>query len=601
MKFYLRDRWKIQQKIGYGYGVAIAIGLIGSLSGMLIADYFQGQGLLRLEDAQKQSKLLSEFERHTEAFALYATRLGLLSPQTPEFDAQYTRMQIALERAEVLRYELQDFLDSEPRWVAGSPGQILQTVEEYTNYLIDCQHQLEMGLLDAAVTGKSDVLNQKLSSLVSGEVATAFDTYHDAVIEISAIARAQEQRAGLDMETAQGLEKLIIVLSMFGSAAIAGVLAWRTTRAIANPLEQVTQMAQQAAQESDFTLRAKMVSDDEIGVLAQSLNELIERVAQYTQELEQSAHEATVQADKLSQTLNVLRRTQAQLVQTEKMSSLGQMIAGIAHEINNPVSFIYGNINYIQQYVQDLLSLVDTYEQAYPERSPELQQRYETLDLDFVREDLPKLLSSLTLGAERIRSIVLSLRIFSRLDEADIKTAALHDGLDSTLVILNNRLKAQPDRPAIEVVKNYEQLPKIECYPGHLNQVFMNILSNAIDALEQRYQQQAESKSTEDPIKPAWQPKIILHTQQVDGYVHVIFSDNGAGIPDAIRDKIFDPFFTTKPVGQGTGLGMSISYEVIVKKHLGSIDVWSTPDEGTTFRIELPIQLSDRKLAESSS
>jgi signal transduction histidine kinase len=590
VKFYLRDRWKIHQKIGYGYGVAIAIGLIGSLSGMLVADYFQGQGLNRLEDAQQQSKLLADFARQTETFTLYATRLGSLSPGTQDFEGQYARMQVALEQAEVLRYEIEGFLNNDPSWVAGEPDPILQTIDGYIRYLVDCQNQFEAGLLDAAIAGESDVLNQKLASLVSGEVATQLDDYHDAVIEISAIARAQEQRASLEMETAQGLEKLIIVVSIFGSTAIAGVLAWQATRAIANPLEQVTQVAQQAAQQSDFSLRAKVTSDDEIGVLAQSLNALIERVAQYTQELEQSATEATLQADKLSQTLNVLRRTQTQLVQTEKMSSLGQMVAGIAHEINNPVSFIYGNISYIQQYVQDLLRLVDAYEQAYPERSPELQQCYETLDLEFLREDLPKLLSSLTLGSERIRSIVLSLRIFSRLDEADIKTVNLHDGLDSTLIILNNRLKAQPNRPEIQIIKDYDRLPLVECYPGHLNQVFMNVLANAIDALEERYQHETQTNAAPS----SWQPKLILKTEQTNGYIHIVISDNGCGISDAIRDKIFDPFFTTKPVGQGTGLGMSISYEIIVKKHLGSIDVWSTSGEGTTFRIELPLNLGDR-------
>ncbi|MBD2292708.1 amino acid permease [Anabaena sphaerica FACHB-251] len=271
----------------------------------------------------------------------------------------------------------------------------------------------------------------------------------------------------------------------------------------------------------------------------------------------------------------------AQLVQIEKMSSLGQLVAGIAHEINNPVSFIYGNIHPANQYIQDLIRLIQLYQQHYPQPVTEIQNEIETIDLNFVLTDLPKLLNSMEVGSRRIKEIVLSLRNFSRLDEAEMKAVNIHEGIDNTLMILQNRFKATSDRPAIEVIKEYGKLPLVECYAGQLNQVFMNILANGIDALEESI---AKGKEIEEP-------QIQIHTQiTINEQVIISIKDNASGIPEHIQKHLFEPFFTTKPVGKGTGLGLSISYQIITEKHGGNLKCVSYPEMGTEFVIAIPLK-----------
>ena len=271
----------------------------------------------------------------------------------------------------------------------------------------------------------------------------------------------------------------------------------------------------------------------------------------------------------------------AQLVQSEKMSSLGQLVAGVAHEINNPVSFIYGNLTPANQYIQDLIKLIQLYQQHYPKPVPEIATEIVDMDLEFVITDLPKLLNSMEFGAERIKDIVLSLRNFSRLDEAEMKAVNIHEGIDSALMILRGRLKALPERPAIEVIQKYSQLPKVECYAGQLNQVFMNILANAIDVLEESL---INGSITDNA-------KIEIYTEITkDQQVIIRIQDNGVGIPENIQKRLFEPFFTTKPVGKGTGLGLSISYKIITEKHHGSLQCISTRGLGTEFIIRIPLK-----------
>ncbi len=281
----------------------------------------------------------------------------------------------------------------------------------------------------------------------------------------------------------------------------------------------------------------------------------------------------------LQRTLSELQQTQAQLVQSEKMSSLGLLVAGVAHEINNPVNCIYGNISYANQYVDDLLHLLSLYAEHYPEPVEEIREEIEATELDFLMEDLPKLLTSMKVGADRICAIVKSLRNFARHDEAQKKSVDLHEGIDSTLLILQNRLKPKGSFPGIEIEKHYGALPKIDCHAGKLNQVFMNILANAIDALEE-----------ETRLGQLSQPRIQIRTELVNSQrVRICLSDNGPGIPAAAKKQLFDPFFTTKPVGKGTGLGLSISYQIVVEQHGGTLECISAPGEGTTFAIEIPI------------
>lgn len=319
-----------------------------------------------------------------------------------------------------------------------------------------------------------------------------------------------------------------------------------------------------------------------IGVLG-TIEDITER-KQAEAALQQSEMQLRQQAQQLEQTLQELQQTQSQLVQTEKMSGLGQLVAGVAHEINNPVNFIHGNLTHANQYIQDLLNLVELYQQYYPQPCPEIQAETAAIDLDFLMEDLPKLLASMRVGTERIQKIVRSLRNFSRMDEADMKEVNIHEGLDSTLLILQNRLKAKPDHFGIQVVKNYGDLPPIECYAGQLNQVFMNILANAIDALEERDQQ----RSLEE-IR-AFPSTITIQTELRPGQrVRVRIQDNGPGMTEAVKQRLFDPFFTTKPVGQGTGLGLSISYQIVTERHKGLLQCHSEVGKGSEFWLEIPI------------
>lgn len=304
--------------------------------------------------------------------------------------------------------------------------------------------------------------------------------------------------------------------------------------------------------------------------------------------LRQSEMELRQKAQDLEDTLQKLQRTQTQLVQSEKMSSLGQLVAGVAHEINNPINFVYGNLVHASNYTQDLLNLLELYQKHYPEPDSEILVRAQMMDLEFVVEDLPKLLLSMNVGAERIQEIVRSLRSFSRMDEAEFKAVNLHEGIESTLLILQNRFKACAPSPEVMLIKDYGDLPPVECYASQMNQVFMNILSNALDALEDYALQQNALKESGEQ---AFQPCIHITTQvRQPNWVTIEFTDNGPGIPEALQRRIFDPFFTTKPVGKGTGLGMSISYQIVTERHRGRLSCHSVPSEGTTFTIEIPIQ-----------
>jgi PAS domain S-box-containing protein len=301
---------------------------------------------------------------------------------------------------------------------------------------------------------------------------------------------------------------------------------------------------------------------------------------------------ALTQAQKLEQTLQKLQKTQAQLVQSEKMSSLGQLVAGVAHEINNPVSFIYGNLIHADEYTQDILGLLKLYQQQYPNPTSEIESEIETIDLDFLIEDLPRLLDSMKVGAERICEIVGALRNFSRLAEAEMKAVDLHEGLDSTLMILHNRLKASGKHPEIQVIKEYGNLPKVECYAGQLNQVFMNLLTNAIDALDEQNQRRISSGDaslTTQEIQA--NPSLIRVRTEVrdNNQIAISITDNGPGMTEQVKARLFDPFFTTKPVGAGTGLGLSISYQIVVEKHGGQLLCFSELGKGTEFVIQIPL------------
>ncbi|NER81533.1 MAG: HAMP domain-containing histidine kinase [Leptolyngbya sp. SIO1D8] len=349
----------------------------------------------------------------------------------------------------------------------------------------------------------------------------------------------------------------------------------------------VTPLVQRISQtQRDIVLGSLVIVAGLYGVLFLFIRRADSLLKKQYQELQASEDRYRRQAQELEQALTELHQTEAQMLQSEKMSSLGQLVAGVAHEVNNPVNFIHGNLSHIQTYCEDLLSLIQLYEKDYPTPSETIQTETDEIELDFIREDLPKTLSSMKIGTHRIREIVSSLRNFSRLDEAEIKPVDIHTGLESTLVILNHRLKARPERPAIQVIKDYGQLPLVECYAGLLNQVFMNILSNAIDALEDDMKQQTVETRKENP------KHIRLHTSLVKSkeWVQIAIADNGSGMPQDVQKRVFEPFFTTKPVSKGTGMGMSISYQIVTDRHHGQLQCFSQTDKGTEFIIRIPLK-----------
>lgn len=337
--------------------------------------------------------------------------------------------------------------------------------------------------------------------------------------------------------------------------------------------------------------------DNEIELLQAVTDQIaiaIDQAKLYTQS-RIAAQTAQDKAQQLEAALLELQQTQAQLIQTEKMSSLGQLVAGIAHEINNPVNFIYGNISHASEYIQDLLHLIELYQQHYCPQTPEIHEQIYAIDLDFLKQDLPKILNSINMGAERIRQIVLSLRNFSRLDEDGMKAVNIHEGLDNTLLILQSRLKAKTGYPEIQVVKDYGNLPPVVCHAGQMNQVFMNLLTNAIDALEESFvishlSLVNNSKQRINDQGLMTSPTIRIRTYIEKNCVVIRIADNGLGMTEEVRKRLFDPFFTTKPVGKGTGMGLSISYQIVVKKHSGQLECISAPGEGAEFAIVIPLK-----------
>ncbi|MBE9226296.1 sensor histidine kinase [Phormidium sp. LEGE 05292] len=366
-----------------------------------------------------------------------------------------------------------------------------------------------------------------------------------------------------------------LLAAMGASAVLAAVVflfVKRLNRRLQPIMDECNLLAEASAKSEELMSR-----EDEIGRLTISFYNLLGQVTVNEKRLRR-------EMEKSAKAYQALQEAQAKLIQTEKMSSLGQLVAGVAHEINNPINFIYGNLPHAADYTQELLRLIELYQQKYPNPEPEIQDLEEEMDLEFLITDLRKIQSSMSIGANRIREIVLSLRNFSRFDEAEMKDVNIHEGIDSTLLILQNRLKETPANLAINLVKEYGNLPLLECYAGQLNQVFMNILSNAVDALD-------KLRNKEETGNQNFVPTITINTElSTDKSRAVIkIKDNGCGISDEHKSKLFDPFFTTKPVGKGTGLGLSICYQIIVDKHKGDLRCVSEVGKGTEFIIEIPV------------
>jgi signal transduction histidine kinase len=385
---------------------------------------------------------------------------------------------------------------------------------------------------------------------------------------------------------------IALCLSALVISSIMGIL---TSRWIARPILRIKRASEAMASGNlDQTVETNTIQ--ELNTLAHSFNHMAGQLRGSFAALEKSKEELEDRVEErtseLKHALEELQRTQAQVIQSEKMSSLGQLVAGVAHEINNPVNFIHGNLTYVQEYTKDLLGFLQLYRRHNPNPTPEIQTAAEEIDLEFLQEDLPKMLASMKLGTDRIRQIVLSLRNFSRMDEAEFKAVDIHEGIDSTLLILQHRLKVNSDGPGIEIIKDYSTLPLVECYAGQLNQVFMNILGNAIDALEETNATRTDEEMKDKPNR------ITIRTSLIDAtWVEFAIADNGVGIPKEFQQRIFDPFFTTKPIGKGTGMGMSISYQIITERHGGKLECCSRPGEGTEFIIRIPLRQQVHQVA----
>ncbi len=366
-------------------------------------------------------------------------------------------------------------------------------------------------------------------------------------------------------------------------------------------VRQLTQKLQQQNVQMQQEIVDRQKAQIKLEQLAAELEKRVDsrtvELSQANQQLQEEVNHRQQIQDNLQKSLHDLKHAQSLLIQSEKMSALGQMVAGIAHEINNPVNFICGNLNYVRDYAEDILKVLDLYQQHYPDPAPEITSTAEAVELAFIQEDLMKMLSSMQVGGDRIREIILSLRYFSRQEGREMELIDIHEGIDSTLMILQNRLKFKANRPAIEVIKEYDpNLKNVECCGGELNQVFMNILANAIDAIEE-----SSNEKNFEEIKA--NPYLIRICTKVSNSNTAIIkiSDTGPGMSEELCDRIFDPFFTTKPIGKGTGIGLSISWHIVTEKHGGSLQCCSTPGQGTEFAIELPIRQKLRQMAASGA
>ncbi len=416
----------------------------------------------------------------------------------------------------------------------------------------------------------------------------------DIQLYLKSLAETTEYRDDVARKKAQQLKqisrlaKYVIIVSIF----LVFILRFKLIFIpVINSIQELKEGTNKIGK-GELNHRLNVKTNDEIGELAAGFNQMTIQLAESRQKLGDKLQELTLVNHNLNTEIENRNRAEAELqkslglIQSEKMSSLSQMVAGIAHEINNPVNFIHGNLTHAETYSQELLNLINLYQQHYPNPVPEIEDELEAIELDFLVEDFSKLLTSMRMGTERIIEIVTSLRTFSRLDEADIKKVDIHQGLDGTLLILQHRLKTQNNRPAIRVIKDYGKLPLISCYSGQLNQVFLNILTNAIDALEE----QNRTRTLEEIHAYPSQIRIQTFTNTDTTLATIKISDNGCGIPPNVLEKLFNPFFTTKPVGKGTGLGLAIAYQIIKDRHHGKINCYSEAGKGAEFVIEIPVQ-----------
>jgi len=599
----------ISRRLALGYVVTLGLAAMGIQLGQVVATQWVKQpAQVRLNDAYSRSTQLSDLQKmfleNKSVISAYIRRPELINDYGYHLLNRSRQLQQLLDEVVTLESDAGSQQDSLARRNDTSSFDVFseacQTIgKQYENELLQLLDWLALSGPDGGLskTSSDRYIQTKLLDFLGSETMLQLESCSLSLEELMADTQDDVIASGRLLERATELQWLIISVSLVASLIAAIAFAFYNSWAITRPLSAVSEVAQQVTKASNFDLRAPIITQDEVGVVAASLNELISQVKQLLEDQQRNQQqleiynqtlESTVQArtqelheknDNLQQTVEALNEAQSQLVQAEKMSSLGQLVAGIAHEINNPVNFIHGNLKHAGDYVQDLLEVISLF-QEHTEPVPVIQEKLEEVEIEFLAEDTAKMLKSMRMGTERIKEIVLSLRNFSRLDESDEKTVDVHEGIDSTLLILAHRLKAADTRPEIEVVKRYGDLPLVACFPGQLNQVVMNVLANAIDAIDEYGVGSAANGG----------PMITIATEKGgDCWVRIAISDNSIGMPEAVLARIFEPFYTTKDVGKGTGMGLSISYKIITERHEGRLSCKSVEGEGTVFVIELPV------------
>lgn len=572
----------LSKKISYGYAVTIGISILGSITGLIIGDYYQKKAEFTLNLAETQQTLFQTLNYEVEPIRNHPQQLISVMGNSIWFRYERNEFRNHIYNIDNTLLNLEIFINNNPQNTVINGDKFQKLSKDYqliTDTYVKIIYQL-WDELDPMNISKTDLspARQKVLLTISEQkylkLWVEFEQLSEQLDKIIIQAEEQKQQAHQQLIQANFIRFQIITGSIIFTILIAILLAICTSQAIADPLVNLAITAYRVIQEKDFNIQIPVSTKDEIGKLAVSLNQLIKWMAEYTQKLELAKQTLETKVEErtqeLSHTLADLKQTQSKLIQSEKMSSLGKMVAGIAHEINNPISFIYGNLDYIDDYFHSLQELIGLYEQVYHNDHIKIKEKIEAIELEFIFNDLPKIIGSMQKGSKRIKKIVQSLRNFSHLDESTFKEVDIRKGLEQTLMMLNHKLNK-----GITIIKSYQEIPLINCYPAQLNQVFYHLLNNAIDAVN----------------NGKVNPEITISTQYLQGEtITISIKDNGEGIAKEIQNKLFDPFFTTKPVGQGQGLGLAICYNII-QQHRGEIKFISIPHQGTEFIVTLPIHL----------
>ncbi|MBO1054477.1 MAG: GHKL domain-containing protein [Dolichospermum sp. DET73] len=548
---------RIRQKIVLGYTLSLGIAVLGTSGGLLVGNSYFQRAKNKTILINQEDILLNNLQRGILGSLIHQQKIIAILDQPDKLPKEIAELNTEIDELEIQFTKFQNFTQIQKN---GNLSDWSQKYQQNINSYIQLLKELveKVSQLDAQ-SNKNSEIKQLILKLYQIKNVEKFSDFADSLETLREPIKQTKEQANLAYNHALKVQDVIIIVSMATSILIANILALSTSKIITQPILEVTNIARKVTSEENFDLQISINIQDEIGDLANSLNLLIQQV-KHLLEIQQA-------------------ESQSKLIQSEKMSSLGQMLAGIAHEINNPVNLISGNLIHAHKYVDDLFRLLKTYQSEIPQTPPQVQAVAEEIDLEFLAEDIPKLFQSMTIGAERTKEIVRSLKDFVRVDETKSQLLDIPFCLDSTLLILNNRLKNK-----ISVIKNYGEIPQITGYTGLLYQVFMNLLSNAIDAIEEKSAQNSE-----------FSPAINITTErQENDWVLIKIIDNGSGIPPENQQKIFENFFTTKPRGVGTGLGLAITHEIVVKKHQGKITFHSDSNQGTEFTIFLPIYHSSR-------